>query len=47
MMVINCRPTEQGWMLSPAGPRRRPGGVFLCVGDCLGLLLVIMLIPAS
>jgi hypothetical protein len=47
MMVVNCHPIEQGWMLPLAGPHRRPGEVLLCVGICVGPLPTVTLIPTS
>jgi hypothetical protein len=46
MMTTIPRPIVRGWMLHPAGPHRQPGGVLLRTDDCLGLLLVMELIPA-
>jgi hypothetical protein len=46
MMAESRRLVGQGWTLPTAGPHRRPGGVLLYVGSCLGLLFVIALIPA-
>jgi hypothetical protein len=34
-MTVSCRPVEQGRMPPPTGPRHRPGGVLLYIGDCL------------
>jgi hypothetical protein len=46
IMVLNHRTVERGQTLPPAVPRRRPGGVLLCVGDCLGLFPTVVLILA-
>jgi hypothetical protein len=46
MMANNGRLTGRGWALLPAGPHHQPGGVLLHAGACLGLLLIVVLIPA-
>jgi hypothetical protein len=45
MMVVSRRPAGRRRTLPPAGPRRRPGGVLICIGGYLGLLLVMPMIP--
>jgi hypothetical protein len=44
MMVDNHHLTGRGWTLVLTGPHRRPGGASIRTGNCLGLLLVVMLI---
>jgi hypothetical protein len=45
MMVVNHCPTKQGWTPPLVVPHHWLGVVLLCAGSCVGLLLVIVLIP--
>jgi hypothetical protein len=47
LMVVNRRPTEQGRTPPLAEPHHWLGEVLLYAGNCVGLLLVVMMIPAS
>jgi hypothetical protein len=47
VMVINRCPVEQGQALLLIGLRHQLGEVLLCAGNCMGLLLIVILIPAS
>jgi hypothetical protein len=47
MMGVNRRPAEEGWMPPLARLHHRPSEVLLRTGNCMGLLLIITLIPTS
>jgi hypothetical protein len=46
VMATYHRPAEQGWTPLSIGHRHQSGGVLLCASVCLGLLLIVMPVPA-